>query len=123
VPECGGPPAIVDGDPTGQIVLTPSGAFHQTLKVRQGTLTLYGRAPEDLCTLGASDVIARGRGNATATLLARDPSVLIGIHVTGRVELMSGGLAHLLIIAKYHIYQDGSFRVHVDRFELKPIGG
>jgi hypothetical protein len=78
--------------------------------------------PEDLCTLGPADVVARGRGNATATVLTREPSVLIGIHVTGTVELTSGGLAHLLVNAQYHFYPDGSFAAHVDRFQLKPIG-
>jgi hypothetical protein len=123
VPECDGTPAMVDGNPRGEVVITPSDQLHQVLRVRQGTLILYGRVPEDLCTLGPEDVIARGRGNATATLLARAPSVLIGIHVTGTMELTSGGLAHILVDAQYHVYPDGSFALHVDHFELKPIGG
>jgi hypothetical protein len=70
----------------------------------------------------ASRFRAPVRGNATVVDLSGTNRHLIGIHVTGTVELTSGGLAHLLIVAKYHIEDDGSVRIHVDRFELKPIG-
>jgi hypothetical protein len=34
-----------------------------------------------------------------------------------------GGRAHLLLVAKFHVDADGTLRVHVDKFEVKPIGG
>jgi hypothetical protein len=48
---------------------------------------------------------------------------VIGLKMAGTVELMSGGLAHVLNAAQVHIDEVGNVRVHVDRFELKPIGG
>jgi hypothetical protein len=77
----------------------------------------------DLISATAPDIVARGRGNATVVILARAPSVLLGFHATGTVELTNGGLAHLLLVAKFHVDADGTVRVHVDKFEVKPIGG
>ncbi len=55
--------------------------------------------------------------------LTRTPDQLFKLHVTGTLELTGGGLAHLVVVAVLHIEPDGSVRVHVDRFELKLIGG
>jgi hypothetical protein len=122
-PECGGTGEITGGE--GQEVVTPADVSHVVVRVRQQPMTLYGRFFENVCELpeAEADIIARGRGNATVVILARTPSTLFGFHATGKVELTSGRLAHLLVVAKFHIDADGTLRVHVDKFKLQPIGG
>ena len=122
VPECGGTPSTLPG--RGHVVITPSDVFHLVNRVRQGELRLYGRFVDNPCDLTAADLVASGEGNVTSRVWAKGAEVRIGIHVTGRVELVNGGLARLLTVANFVINEaDGSVRVHVDKFELKPIGG
>jgi hypothetical protein len=120
-PECGGTGSIIGG--TGLDVLTPADVEYIAGRVRQGPMVVYGRFVEDLCDLTEADVIARGQGNTTLTILSRTPTLLIGFHAAGTVELTSGGLAHLVVAFQQHIDADGTMRVHTERFELKPIGG
>jgi hypothetical protein len=85
-------------------------------------MTLYGRFTANPCELTEADVVARGQGNANLLILTRSTNVLFTIQASGTVELTSGGLAHLVVKGHFHIEPDGSFRVHVDRFRLQPIG-
>jgi hypothetical protein len=119
-PECGGPGEIEAGKI--QIVQTPADFSSFLARVRQKTMTLYDHFPENVCDLTEADVLARGRGNATLTILTRTANTLFGIWATGKVELTSGGLAHLTVKGLFQIEPDGSLRVHVDRFKLQPIG-
>jgi hypothetical protein len=118
-PECGGSGEVTAA--TVQIVTTPADIEHVLARVRQETMTLYGRFTDNPCELTEADVVARGQGNATLVILSRTSSTLFQIRATGTVELTSGGLAHLNVKGLFHIEPDGSLRVHVDRFKLTPI--
>jgi hypothetical protein len=48
---------------------------------------------------------------------------VVGFKIQGIVELTSGGRARVLNTAQIHVEEDGTVRIHVDRFEVKPIGG
>jgi hypothetical protein len=122
-PECGG-----SGEITGvdiQIVTTPADREHIVGRVRQGTMTLYGRFTDPPhCDLTEADVVARGQGNATLRFSIGPSSTLIHIQATGTLELTNGGLAHLVAVANLVTDPEGNLlSVHVDRFQLKPIGG
>jgi hypothetical protein len=120
-----GPECVGEGSGgRGQIVITPSDVFRLVERVRQGPIELYSRFVEDLCDLTAADLVASGEGNVTTRVWARGPEVRITITFTGLVELADGGRARLLGAANYYINDaTGELRVHVDKFELKPIGG
>jgi hypothetical protein len=123
-PECGGTGELTGA--TVQVVSTPAELEHILSLARQQTMTLYEDFvlnPCDLIGANAPDIVATGRGNAMFVILDRAASVLLGFHATGTVELTSGGRAHLLLVAKFHVDADGTLRVHVDKFEVKPIGG
>jgi hypothetical protein len=120
-PECGG-----TGEVTGARVLqvsTPAGVDHVVVQVQQQPMTLYGHFHENVCALPEDDIVALGRGNAKVIVQSRAGTTLFMIQATGKVELTSGGLAHLVVKGLFHIEPDGSLRVHVDRFKLTPIGG
>jgi hypothetical protein len=125
-PDCGGSgPRIVD---TGleKVVITPSGSFHLGDRWQKATFVLYGGATDDVCELAAHPVVARGEVNFSFGV--RVPDVAEGgvnfhFQMTGIVDLTSGGKAHVLISANFLFDNDGNLRVHVDNFELKPIGG
>jgi hypothetical protein len=119
-PECGGSGEITAG--TIQVVTTPAELERFIARVRKGEMTLYGRFSANPCELTEADVVARGQGNANLLILTRSTNVLFTIQATGTVELTGGGLAHLVVKGHFHIEPDGSFRVHVDRFRLQPIG-
>ena len=121
VPECGGPGGPSAG--TGQVVATPADVGHIVFRTRQQPLVLYGRAPENICELTEADIIARGQGNVTVMLSTLNPDVVFKGHITGTLELTSGGRAHLVSQAVIRIQPDGTARIIVDKFQLTPIGG
>lgn len=121
VPECGGPGGPSAG--TGQVVATPADVGHTVFRTRQQPLVLYGRAPENICELTEADIVASGRGNVTVMFSTLKPDVVFKGHVTGTLELTSGGRVHLVSQAVIRFQPDGTVRVIVDKFQLKPIGG
>jgi hypothetical protein len=122
-PECGGPGEITEVNI--QVVTTPAGVENAVGRVRQATMTLYGRSfTTSPCELTEADIVAEGLGNATLVISTRPSSTLVHVQATGKVELTSGGLAHLLVVSNVVTDPEGNIlRVHVDRFQLKPIGG
>jgi hypothetical protein len=123
VPDCGGAgPVIADGKRVIQLVLTSADFVHQFIRARQATIVLYESTSPDLCDWVTAPVFARGRANVTFNVTTRNPAV-IGLKIQGIVELTSGGRAHVLNTAQIHVHEDGTVRVHVDRFVIKPIGG
>jgi hypothetical protein len=123
VPDCGGSgPVIADGKRVIQLVFTSAGFVHQFIRAHQATIVLYKSTSPDLCDWVTAPVFARGRVNTTFTVMSRTPAV-VGLKIQGIVELTSGGRAHVLNTAQVHVEEDGTVRVHVDRFRIKPIGG
>ena len=124
-PDCGGSgPEVYDGGGIERIVATPSGAFHLRDQLHDATFVLYEGATNDLCELATHPVIARGPVNFHFTIKGLvNGSTLLQITITGNLELTSGGQAHFLSIANAIFYPDGSFAIHVDKTELRPIGG
>ena len=119
-PECGG-----TGEVTGarvHIVSSPSDLDLLSVHVQQQEMILYDHFTDDVCSLSEEDIVARGRGNARLGILTRTEDVLFGIQATGNVELVSGGPAHLGLKGHFHLEQDGTLRLHVDRFKLQPTG-
>jgi hypothetical protein len=128
-PDCGGAgPRIVD---TGleNVVLTPAGSIHVRDRWQKATFVLYGGATDDVCELSelaTHPVVAQGEVNFSFGVRVPDVTEAgINFHfqMTGIVDLTSGGKAHVLISANFLFDNDGNLTVHVDKFELKPIGG
>jgi hypothetical protein len=123
VPDCGGAgPVVTDGKRVIQLVLKTDNFVHQFIRARQATIILYESTSPDLCDWATAPVFARGRANLTFNMLSRTRSV-VGFKIQGIVELTSGGRARVLNTAQIHVEEDGTVRIHVDRFEVKPIGG
>jgi len=127
VPDCGGTGRVIsDGRRVIQLVFTPADFVHQFIRARQSTIVLYESTSPDLCDWTTAPVFARGRANVTFNVHARTPAgvpAVVGLKIQGIVELTSGGRAHVLNTAQVHVDKDGTVRVHVDRFVIKPIGG
>lgn len=104
------------------VVTTPSDLLRFSANLQRQEMTLYDHFTNDLCSLSEDDVVAHGVGNARLGILERTRNTLFGIQATGNVELVSGGSAHLVLKGHFHIENDGSLRVHVDRFKLQPKG-
>jgi hypothetical protein len=122
VPECGGPGA--PDAATQHVVITQSEILHVVNRVRQGNLELYDRFDEDGCGLTAADLVGSGKGNATVRFWVQGAETRIAINVTGQIELVDGGRADILALANVFINTEtGIFSVHVDKFEVTPMGG
>jgi hypothetical protein len=128
-PDCGGSgPRIVDLG-REKVVITPSNLVQFSDRWHKATFVLYSGAVADVCELsatGAHPVIASGKVNYRFAIRVPDfnaGAVDFHFHMTGKVDLASGGKAHILINANYHFDDNGNLTVHVDRFVLKPIAG
>jgi hypothetical protein len=121
---CGGTgPVISDGKRAIQLVFAPGDKFHELIRVRQATIVLYETSSPDICDWATAPVFGRGRANITQITLSRTPSTLVrGFKLQGIVELTSGGRARIWNTFQGHLDEDGTVRVHVDHFGLKPIG-
>jgi hypothetical protein len=123
---CAGGIPVVDGKDTLKDVLTPAGPIRRIGHMSQATIVVYGASPADFCDLATTPVLGRGTGNFTDQdndlALAGPGADSFGGKITGIVDLTSGGRAHLLVLARFLVGNDGNFRVIVDRFELTPIG-
>ena len=123
-PDCGGSgPEVYDGRAIEMILENPAGAFHLYDHVHKGTFVLYEGATGDVCELASHPVIARGPVNFKFNLLqSPDGTTRFLFQITGMLELTSGGRAHLVSTANFVFDSEGNLTIHVDRFELKPIG-
>lgn len=129
LPECGGSEELVfDAKGVHQEVTTPGGAVHLVDRI-QGTVVLYGAIPtseETFCALGTA-VIGRGRG----TFIRTDNEFngvgnganAFGGTLNAVLDLTSGGRALFHMVTRDFIDVNGNYRLIVDQFELKPIGG
>ena len=124
-PDCGGTgPEMYDGGGIVGIVQTPSGSIHVRDRLQKATLVLYEGATEDVCELATHAVIARGPVNFNFSVhVSPDGTVRFLVQIVGMVELTSGGTAHYVATANYVFDPAGNLTVHVDRSELKRIGG
>jgi hypothetical protein len=129
--DCGGdegtPNNPVETDTRGfsQDVSTPAGPNHNLTRLK-GTLVLY-----DALLFGSTDIceateIGRGPGEFTATdsdvFLAGPGADSFGETITANLDLVGGGRAHLVIGLRIVVKPDGSVKVVVLRYDLKPIG-
>lgn len=123
VPACGGVPE--DMPVKGHTVIPPFGAWRYFRRVRQSGLELYYGSTDDPCDLIFYRLMGRGTGNVTWQRWSRRGfEVQEALRVTGRMELLDGRPAHLLVVVNYVLnIATGAITVHVDRFEVKPIGG
>ena len=122
LPDCGGSgTTVLKGRGTFQLVIPPTGAAKVFQRVRQGEVVLYGLAAENPCDLIGAPVIGRGPGNLTISLTGPATNVL-SVRLIARLQLTTGGLAHLVIVGHAKINSDGSLKVLVDKSTLTPIG-
>jgi hypothetical protein len=125
-PDCGGSgPRIVD---TGieNVVFTPAGSVQFRDRWHKATFVLYDGATNDVCQLATHPVLARGEVNFSFGIRdadVTDATVNFHFQMTGIVDLTSGGKAHVLTTANFFFDNGGNVHIHVDKFELKPIGG
>jgi hypothetical protein len=126
VPDCGGSgPVISDGKRVVQLVFTPRDFEDVFIRAERATMVLYESTSPELCDWVTAPVFARGTVNLTFHILSRTAAGLpseIGLKFQGIVELTSGGRARVLNTAEVKVDPDGTAHVHVDRFEVKPIG-
>lgn len=121
---CGGAgPEVYDGRGTTQIVATPSGAVHFRDKLNQATIIMYEGATDDVCELATLPELGRGTGNMHFTVKERaNGSVSIEATFGGILDLTAGGRARMLGNGNIVFDAFGNLTVHVDNFDLKPIG-
>jgi hypothetical protein len=123
---CAGAELIFDGKVQDTFINLPTGLVHGLLTTTKATLVVYGRAPEDPCTLTEADVIARGTGRLVfhTNNVFEDESqdVKAGYIVTGDVTLPDGRRAKLHARLRVRIV-DGEFLVLAEELTLRPIGG
>jgi hypothetical protein len=124
-PDCGGSgPEVYDGGGIERLVETPAGSFHLRDGMQKATFVLYEGATIDVCELTTHPVVARGTVNFHFSIkISPDNALHLQVTFNGFVDLTSGGRAKLLSTANAVFGSDGSLTIHVDRFELKPIGG
>lgn len=125
-PDCGGTgPRVVDGG-IQELVLTPAGSEHLSERYQKATFVIYDGVTSDVCELSdptTHPVVAQGKVNFSYTLrVATDGVWYFHFQMTGIVDLTSGGKADVLISANVLYDNDGNPTIHVDKFELKPIG-
>jgi hypothetical protein len=120
--DCGGSgTTVLKGRGTLQLVIPPTGALKQFIRVRQGEVVLYGVAAELPCDLIGAPVLGHGPGNLTISLTGPATNVL-SVRLIARLELTTGGSAHLVVVGHAKINDDGSLKILVDKSELRPIG-
>jgi hypothetical protein len=121
---CGGSGGeMFDGGGTTRIVATPSGAVHVRDALHQATIVLYEGATEDVCELATLPVLARGSGNLHFTVKNRvNGSTSVQATFGGILDLVAGGRARLLAVGSIVFDSFGNLTIHVDHFDLKPIG-
>ena len=124
-PDCGGSgPEVYDGGGVERVVATSAGSVHIRDRLQNATFVLYEGATLDVCELATHPVLARGTVNFNFNIrVSTANTVTFQVVVTGIVELTSGGRAHVLGNANFNFDETGNLTVHVDRFEVKPIGG
>jgi hypothetical protein len=123
LPECGGSgPKILDGRGTHQDVLTSTGPVKIFDRWRQGTVVLYDVVAGSVCDLITAPVIGSGKGNFTFNLTGPALNVL-NVRLDAILELANGGRAHLVSHAQIIFAEDGTPTIHVDKTQLKAIGG
>jgi hypothetical protein len=125
-PDCGGRgPRVVDGG-IQELVLTPAGSEHFSESYQKATFVMYDGVTGDVCDLSdpaTHPVVAQGEVNFRNTLrIATDGVWHFHFQMTGIVDLTSGGEAAVLVSASALYDNDGNPTIHVDKFELKPIG-
>jgi hypothetical protein len=121
---CGGAgPEVFDGGGTTRIVVTPSGAVHVRDELHQATIVLYEGATEDVCELATLPVLARGSGNLHFTVKNRvNGSTSVQATFGGILDLVAGGRVRMLGVGNIVFDAFGNLTIHVDHFDLKPIG-
>jgi hypothetical protein len=121
---CGGSGSeVFDGGGTTRIVATPSGAVHVRDELHQATIVLYEGATDDVCELATFAVLARGSGNLHFTVKNRvNGSTSVQATFGGILDLVAGGRARMLGVGNILFDSSGNLTIHVDHFDLKPIG-
>jgi hypothetical protein len=125
-PECGGEgPVVSDGRRIVQLLFTPNEHISQFARVHKATIKLYESASSDQCDWAGLPVFGEGTANVTFNFLSRESDgapAVVGLKIQGIVELTGGGRALVLNTAQAHLEDDGTPIVHVDHFEIRPIG-
>ena len=121
---CGGSgPEVFDGGGTTRNVATPSGAVHVRDELHQATIVFYEGATDDVCELATHPVLARGRGNLHFTVKSGvKGSTSVQATFGGILDLAAGGRVHMLGVGNIVFDPLGNLTIHVDHFDLKPIG-
>jgi hypothetical protein len=121
---CGGSgPEVFDGGGTTRIVETPSGAVHFRDALHQATIVLYEGANGDVCELATLPVLARGSGHLHFTVKSKvNGSTSVQATFGGILDLVAGGRVRMLGVGNIVFDSFGNLTIHVDHFDLKPIG-
>ena len=116
-------PEVFDGGGTTRIVETPSGAVHIRDQLHQATIVFYEGATDDVCELATLPVLARGSGNLHFTVKSKvNGSTSIQATFGGILDLVAGGRVRMLGVGNIVFDSFDNLTIHVDHFDLKPIG-